>query len=122
MATGVVNLGEKFALIDERWSPRIAARINDMYLKLVRVKGEFVWHTHTETDEFFYIHRGELTIELKDRGSVDLHAGEFFVVPRDVEHRPIASEDCELVIIEPAGTLNTGDVGGSLTAPEDRWV
>ena len=119
--TEAVNLVDKFALFDDRWSPKIAARINDLDLKLVKVEGAFVWHRHAETDELFFVHRGHLTIELRDR-RVDLNPGELFVVPRGREHRPVADEVCEILLLEPIGTVNTGDAGGDLTSVEDPWI
>jgi mannose-6-phosphate isomerase-like protein (cupin superfamily) len=121
MKPEAVNLAKKFALFDDRWSPKIAARINDLDLKLVKVEGEFVWHRHAQTDELFLVHRGQLTIELPDR-RVNLVPGELFVVPRGVEHRPVANEVCEILLLEPVGTVNTGDAGGDLTAAEDPWI
>jgi mannose-6-phosphate isomerase-like protein (cupin superfamily) len=119
--TDVVNLAEKFEQFDDRWSPKIAARINDLDLKLVKVEGEFVWHRHAETDEFFLVHQGHLTIELPDR-QVVLGPGDCFVVPRGTEHRPRADQVCEIVLLEPVGTVNTGDAAGALTSAEDPWV
>jgi mannose-6-phosphate isomerase-like protein (cupin superfamily) len=95
--------------------------MNDYEFKLVRIDGEFVWHKHDETDETFVVIKGEMRIEFRD-GSVDLRAGEMFVVPRGVEHKPFAARECHVMIIEPAGTLNTGDAGGELTAKNDVWV
>ena len=115
-----INLAQKFAALEEHWSPRIVARINDFELKIVKIEGEFVWHRHEDTDELFVVHRGEVIIELRDR-NIPLAAGECFVVPRGVEHRPRASAECELLLLEPAGTVNTGDAGGELTAPGDEW-
>jgi mannose-6-phosphate isomerase-like protein (cupin superfamily) len=116
-----INFNEKLSKFSERWSPRIIARMNDYEFKLVRIEGEFVWHKHDETDETFVVIDGEMRIEFRD-GSVDLRAGEMFVVPRDVEHKPFAARECHVMIIEPAGTLNTGDAGGELTAANDVWV
>lgn len=116
-----VNLVEKFALLQDRWSPRIVAQINDYHVKIAKVAGEFVWHSHPETDELFLVHKGELTIELRD-GVVKLAPGELYVVPRGVEHKPVASDDCEIVMFEPVGTVNTGDVGGERTVDETPWV
>lgn len=118
----VVNVGEKFAAFDERWAPKIVAEINDLHVKVVKVEGEFVWHDHADTDEFFLVLSGELRIELRDRPAVTLGPGELFVVPRGVEHRPVADELCEVLLLEPAGIVNTGDVDGELTAPPDDWI
>ncbi len=118
----VVNLDEKLALFGDHWSPRIVGQVNDMHLKVAKGLGEFPWHVHEETDEFFLVVRGVLTIRMRGREDAVIGAGEFFVVPRGVEHAPLADEECELVLLEPAGTVNTGDGGrGELTA-EDEWV
>ena len=116
-----VRLAEKFAAFDDHWSPKIVARINDIDLKLVKVEGDFVWHRHEDADEFFLVHRGRVTIEMRD-GEVSLKAGDCFVVPRGVEHRPRTEAECELLLLEPIGTSNTGDAGGDLTAEEEPWI
>ncbi len=110
-----INLAEKPALVNEYWSPAIVGRLNDYKIQVVKVKGEFTWHTHAGTDEFFLVLDGELAIRLRDR-EVRLNAGEVFVVPRGVEHCPFAETDCQLLVIEPTGTVNTGEAGGDLTA------
>jgi mannose-6-phosphate isomerase-like protein (cupin superfamily) len=112
-----VNLAQKLALLDEHYSPRIVGHLNDYKLAIVKVLGEFVWHKHDETDDFFLVLRGRLTIQLRDR-DVELSEGELFVVPRGVEHCPRADEEAHVLLIEPRGTLNTGDAGGPLTADE----
>lgn len=115
-----VNLGEKFAMFDDQWSPKTVGEINDMELKAVKVLGEFVWHTHEDTDEFFLVHSGDLTIEMEDRDAVTIGPGEFFVVPLGVKHRPSAQHECELLLLEPKGVVNTGDVTDSpLTAASE---
>lgn len=111
----VVNLDDKFALFSEHWSPKRVARLNDYEVKVVRIKGEFVWHTHEDTDELFLVLDGELTIQLRD-GDVVLGPGELYVVPRGVEHCPRADGEVKAVLLEPAGVVNTGDAGGELTA------
>ena len=113
--TEKVNLAEKLGLFHEHWQPRIVARINDDEVRIVKVKGEFVWHKHDDTDDFFLVLDGHLTIQLRDR-NVELDEGELFVVPRGVEHCPRADEEAAILLIEPAGTVNTGDAGGPLTA------
>jgi mannose-6-phosphate isomerase-like protein (cupin superfamily) len=110
-----VNLAAKLALFDERWSPKVVARFNDLVVQVVKVRGEFVWHRHADTDDFFLVLDGHLTIQLRD-GKVELDAGEPYVVPRGVEHCPLAAEEASILLIEPAGTPNTGDAGGPLTA------
>jgi mannose-6-phosphate isomerase-like protein (cupin superfamily) len=112
--TEKVNLAQKLRLFDEHWQPKIVARINDNDVRIVKVKGEFVWHKHDDTDDFFLVLQGHLTIQLRDR-NVELDAGELFVVPRGVEHCPHADEEASVLLIEPAGTINTGDAGGPLT-------
>jgi mannose-6-phosphate isomerase-like protein (cupin superfamily) len=112
-----VNLAEKIGLLGEPYSPGIVGYLNDYKLVVVRVRGEFVWHKHDDTDDFFLVLSGHLTIQLRDR-DVELDEGELFVVPRGVEHRPKADEEAHVLLIEPRGTLNTGDAGGELTAEE----
>jgi mannose-6-phosphate isomerase-like protein (cupin superfamily) len=112
-----VDLAETLAGFDEHFSPRIIGYLNDYKLMVVKAKGEFVWHSHEETDDFFLVLRGRLTIQLRDR-DVELGPGQLFVVPRGVEHCPRADEEAHLLLIEPAGTVNTGDVESELTAPE----
>ena len=112
-----VTLSEKFERLGEPWSPAIVGYINDYKLQIVKVQGEFVWHQHEDTDDFFLVVRGHLTIQLRDR-NVELDEGELFVVPRGVEHCPRADEETHVLLIEPKGTRNTGDVETSLTARE----
>lgn len=116
-----VNLPETFARVTEPWQPRIVAQVNDYHVKVARFAGAFVWHSHPETDELFLVHRGTLVIALRD-GEVRLGPGELYVVPRGVEHCPRAEGDCEVVLVEPAGTVNTGNAGGRRTAPGDAWI
>jgi mannose-6-phosphate isomerase-like protein (cupin superfamily) len=110
-----VNLAEKIRLLDKPYSPGIVGYLNDYKLVVVRVHGEFVWHKHDDTDDFFLVLSGRVTIQLRDR-DVELSEGELFVVPRGVEHRPKADEEAHVLLIEPIGTRNTGDAGGELTA------
>ena len=110
-----INLAEKFALLTEPYKPGIVGYLNDYKLQIVKVQGPFVWHKHDETDDFFLVVRGRLTIQLRDR-DVQLEEGELFVVPRGVEHRPTADEEALVLLIEPRGTPNTGDAGGERTA------
>lgn len=111
----VHNIDAAFAGVPEPWQPHLLATINDYELKVVKLHGEFVWHTHPDTDELFLVVRGELTIQLRDR-DVTVGAGEVFVVPRGVEHCPKAEREVEAILIEPAGTVNTGDAGGERTS------
>ena len=103
-----VNLAEKLALFDDHWSPRVVAELNGQHVKLVKFEGEFVWHKHDDTDDFFLVLKGRLDIQLRDR-TVTLGPGQLYVVPKGVEHRPVAREEAHLLLIEPAGTPNTGD-------------
>ncbi len=116
-----INLGNKFSKFSEHWAPRVIAEMNDYQFKLVKVQGEFVWHDHPDTDEVFIVLEGSLDIEFRD-GAVTLTAGEMFVVPRGVEHRPVASEECKVMLVEPRGVVNTGDADSALTADNDVWV
>jgi mannose-6-phosphate isomerase-like protein (cupin superfamily) len=110
-----VNLGEKLEKLQELWAPGIVGYLNDYKLIVVKVRGEFVWHKHDETDDFFMVLSGRLTIQLRDR-DVELGPGELFVVPRGVEHCPKADDEAHVFVIEPRDTVNTGDSGGDLTA------
>jgi mannose-6-phosphate isomerase-like protein (cupin superfamily) len=114
-----VDLAEKLASFDDVFVPKIVGMLNDYKLQLVKVRGEFVWHAHADTDDFFLVLSGQLTIQLRDR-DVELSAGQLFVVPRGVEHCPRADVEAHVLLIEPAGTANTGDAGGALTAAEER--
>lgn len=107
--TDAVSLAEKFALIHEHWSPHIVGELNGQQVKLAKFRGEFIWHQHDEEDELFLVHRGSFRMEFRDH-AVTLSAGEFLIVPRGVEHRPVADEEVEVVLFEPASTLNTGNV------------
>ena len=116
-----INFAEKLSKFSEFWSPRVVAEMNDYQFKLVKVQGEFVWHDHPDTDEVFIVLEGELDIEFRD-GKVTLGAGEMYVVPKGTEHRPVAREECRMMLVEPKGLVNTGDAGGELTAENDVWV
>lgn len=121
MSAPVINLHEKLNKFKELWSPKIIARLNDYHFKLVRIKGEFVWHSHPETDEAFLVIEGRMGIEFRNE-SIFLEEGELAVIPRGVEHRPFARTECRVLLFEPAGTINTGQVQGDLTAPDDVWI
>lgn len=121
MKYSVINLKEKLAKFSEHWSPRIIARMNDYHFKLVKFKGDFVWHTHHDTDETFIVLEGEMRIDFRD-GTVDLKEGEMFIVPKGTEHKPFAEEECKIMLIEKAGTVNTGNVDSNLTAKDDDWI
>ena len=115
MTDGVRNLGKALASISEHWQPHRLTSINDYDVKVVKLQGEFVWHNHPDTDELFFVVSGELVIQLRD-GDVRLGPGDVFVVPRGVEHCPKAQYEVSAVLVEPRGTVNTGDAGGGLTA------
>jgi mannose-6-phosphate isomerase-like protein (cupin superfamily) len=119
--SNAIDLAEKLARISEQWSPRVVAEMNDYQFKLVKLQGEFVWHEHKDTDEVFLVIRGQMQVGFRDR-DVTIRAGELFVVPRGVEHITRATDECHALIIEPRGVVNTGEAGGDLTAPNDRWV
>ena len=116
-----INLAEKFDMFTDRWQPKVVAEMNDYQFKLSKVEGEFVWHDHKDTDETFVVIEGNLQIDFRD-GSVQLGPGEMFVVPRGVEHKPVAESEVKLMIIEPRGVLNTGHAGGERTAQNDVWI
>ena len=117
-----IRLDDKFALFDDHWRPRIVGQVNELHIKAVKVKGEFVWHSHADTDELFIVHKGQLNIQYRDRDNL-VGEGEMFVVPKGVEHRPVADEECQILLLEPAGTVNTGDqAGGPMTAEETPWL
>ncbi|WDE08077.1 cupin domain-containing protein [Thalassomonas viridans] len=116
-----VNLAEKFSLFDELWSPKVIAQMNHVQFKLVKIQGEFTWHSHEDTDEVFMVISGDMVIEFRDK-TVELSAGEMFVIPKGVEHKPYAETQCQVMIIEPEGVVNTGDAGGALTAENDVWI
>jgi len=114
-----VNLAAKLTAVGEPFAPKIVAQLNDYKIEVVKAKDEFVWHAHPDTDDFFLVLAGRLTIQLRDR-SIDLGPGQLFVVPRGVEHCPRADEEAHVLLIEPVGTPNTGDAGGERTAVETR--
>ena len=112
-----VNLVEKFSRFSEQWSPKIVGEINDTYVKLVKFKGEFVWHHHEREDELFFVVKGRFTMKLRER---DMHVGEgeFIIIPRGIEHKPVAEEECYVLLLEPNTTLNTGNVRNERTVAE----
>jgi mannose-6-phosphate isomerase-like protein (cupin superfamily) len=117
-----ISIDEKFTKFTEQFRPKVIAQMNDVQFKLVRVEGDFVWHSHEHTDETFLVLDGELAIDFRD-GGVVLRPGEMFVVPKGKEHKPFAAKECRIMLIEPAGTVNTGDAdGGALRAPDDVWI
>jgi len=121
MASEKINLKEKLAKFSDYWSPRVIAEMNDYQFKLVKIKGDFVWHNHEDTDEFFLVIEGEMKIEFEDE-TVVLKEGEMFVVPKGVQHKPYAEEECKIMIVEPRGVTNTGDAESNLKAANDVWI
>lgn len=116
-----VNLAEKLASFTEYWQPRIVGELNGQHVKLAKFQGEFVWHHHEHEDELFLVVKGTFRMEFRDR-SVELKAGEFLIVPRGVEHRPVAEQDVEVLLFEPAGTLNTGNVVNERTVEQLKRI
>ena len=116
-----INLTEKFSKFTEFWSPRIIAQMNNYHFKLVKFQGDFIWHSHPETDETFIVAQGEMRIDFRD-GSVILKTGEMFVVPRGKEHKPYAKEECRIILVEPMGTVNTGDSTDNRKTAENQWI
>ena len=116
-----INLQRKFSLFNEQWTPKVVAKMNDYQFKVVKLQGDFIWHDHKDTDETFIVVEGKLRIDFRD-GAVHLSAGEMFVVPKGVEHKPYAEHEVKLLLIEPRGVLNTGDEGGDWTAQNDVWI
>ena len=116
-----VTLASKFASFSEHWSPRIVGELNGQHVKIVKFVGEFVWHHHDDEDEMFLVHRGRFRMELRDR-EIELEAGDFLIVPRGVEHRPVADEEVEVILFEPAGTLNTGNIQSERTVAKPARI
>ena len=116
-----INFAAKFGLINERWQPKVIAEMNDYQFKVVKLQGDFIWHDHRDTDETFIVIEGQLRIDFRD-GAVDVSTGEMFVVPRGVEHRPHARQECKILLVESAGTITTGEVETDLTAKDDVWI
>ena len=123
-----IQLAAKLESFQEHWSPKVVAELNDNQIKLVKLLGEFVWHQHDDTDELFLVLDGEMKIEFrssKESTSTvtrSLRTGELLVVPQGMQHRPIAEQECHVLLIEPRGVINTGEAGGPLTAPSDEWI
>lgn len=116
-----INIREKSKLITEHWTPKIIAELNGQHVKLAKIKGEFVWHSHEHEDELFYVVDGELEIQFRD-STAHIKAGECIVVPRGVEHKPVAKEEVCIMLFEPASTINTGNAGGDKTKTELEWI
>jgi mannose-6-phosphate isomerase-like protein (cupin superfamily) len=116
-----VDVGEMLSRFSEQWSPKTVARLNDYEVKVVKLEGEFIWHTHHDTDELFLVIEGRRTIQMRD-GNVELGQGQLFVVPRGVKHCPLTHGEVHAILIEPASVVNTGDAGGPLTAAPEDWL
>lgn len=117
-----INLLDKLSKVAELWSPHVVAELNDYQFKVARIQGEFTWHSHPDTDEAFIVLDGSIVIKLRD-GEVTLKTGELYVVPRGVEHKPVAESEAQILLIEPRGVVNTGDAKSSaLTAQTDQWL
>lgn len=116
-----INLKQKLSLFTEHWSQRVVAEMNDYQFKVVRIQGDFIWHSHAETDEAFFVIDGQLRIDFRD-GFVLIESGELYVVPKGVEHKPFAEHEVQMMVIEPRGVLNTGAEGGERTAANDVWI
>ena len=116
-----INFDNKFTKFTEHWSPRVIAEMNDYQFKLVKIKGDFTWHDHKDTDEVFMVLSGEMEIEFRD-GKVKISEGEMYVVKKGLEHKPFAQNECEILIIEPRGVVNTGEAESTLQAENDVWV
>jgi len=116
-----ININDKLNKFSDLWSPKVIAEMNDYQFKLAKVKGEFVWHSHKETDETFIVLDGELLIEFRDK-KIKLNKGELYIVPKGVEHKPYAENECHIMLIEPKGIINTGEKSTKLTSKNDIWV
>jgi|TARA_B110001454_G_C12662417_1_gene410071 mannose-6-phosphate isomerase-like protein (cupin superfamily) len=121
MLPNKINFKNKYTKFTKRWSPRIIAEMNDYQFKLAKIKGEFIWHNHTHTDETFIVLEGSMTIKFRD-DEVKLSKGEMYVVPKGIDHKPIAENECKILVIEPKGVINTGNAGGDLTIDEELWI
>ena len=119
--TKLINLYSKFDNFSDYWSPKVIAEMNDYQFKLVKIKGEFVKHQHSETDEAFIVIEGKMSIDFETH-TIEIKSGEMIVVPKGITHKPFAEEECKVMLVEPRGILNTGDTKGDLTAPNDQWI
>ncbi|MHA6531347.1 cupin domain-containing protein [Paenibacillus sp. BAC0078] len=116
-----INLNEKLSKFNEHWSPKVIGEMNDYQFKLVKIDGDFVWHDHQDTDEVFIVLEGEMFIDFRD-GQVKISQGEMFIVPRGVEHKTFANQECHIMLVEPRGVVNTGETESELTAVNDVWI
>tara|TARA_B100002052_G_C15540302_1_gene444358 strand:+ start:278 stop:640 length:363 start_codon:yes stop_codon:yes gene_type:complete len=116
-----INIKQKFSKFSELWSPKVIAEMNDYQFKIVKIHGEFVWHKHDETDEVFIVIEGSMKIQFRKK-TINLNQGELFIVPKGVEHKPFAADLCKIMIVEPRGVMNTGNINNELTAKNDTWI
>lgn len=116
-----IKLHEKLSKFSDHWSPKVIGEMNDYQFKLVKIVGDFVWHDHQDTDEVFIVLEGEMFIDFRD-GRVQVSQGEMFIVPKGVEHKPFAHEECHIMLVEPRGVVNTGEAESELTAVNDIWI
>ena len=116
-----INLASKYNKIDEHWSPKVVAEMNDYQFKLAKIKNDFIWHSHEDTDETFIVIEGKISIEFEDE-TVELSEGEMIVVPKGKKHRPYADEEAKIMLIEPKGVRNTGDILSDLTSDDNQWI
>ena len=116
-----INLKEKLDLFNDYWNPRIVGELNNQHVKLVKFKGEFVWHKHIEEDEMFFVVDGSFIMEFRDK-TIEIKKNEFIIVPKGVEHRPFADKECEIMLIEPKETVNTGNISNEMTAKNNQWI
>ena len=116
-----INLKEKFNKISDHWSPKVIAEMNDYQFKLVKIKGDFIWHNHSDTDEAFIVLEGTMFIELENE-IIELDEGEMYVVPKGIDHKPYAIDECKIMLVEPKGVMNTGNKSSELTASNDVWI
>ncbi|MGP4067349.1 cupin domain-containing protein [Halobacillus sp. B29] len=116
-----INLNEKLTKFNDQWSPKVIGEMNDYQFKLVKVQGDFVWHSHEDTDEVFFVVNGHMVIEFRN-GEVELSEGEMYIVSKGVEHKPYAEEECQIMLVEPKGVTNTGEAESDLTAENDIWI
>ena len=116
-----INFKNKYSKFTKHWSPRIIAEMNNYQFKLAKIMGEFVWHDHKDTDETFIVIEGEMILKFRDK-EIKLSSGEMYVVPKGVEHKPCAKKECKILVIEPKGVINTGDIKGDLTINEEMWI
>ena len=118
---GKINLKDKLSKFSDYWSPKVIAEMNDYQFKLVKIKGDFVWHNHEDTDEVFIVIEGKMKIEFENE-TVELNEGDMYVVLKGIQHKPSAENECKVMLVEPRGVVNTGNTEGELTAPNDVWI